>query len=90
MLGAHVMQQARRRFSTSMQQFTHDPRTDDCPQRLHCTYAQWMVPPGDALLTPAYISCLGAHARKKQAAAQLHICSAYPLPPYAPTLIVDA
>ena len=49
-----------------------------CPQRVHCTCAQWMVPlwEHDTPLKPAFIGALGAHAREKEAAAQLRVCTA--------------
>ena len=73
----HVMQQARRCFSTSLQQFTCDPRAGTCPSV--CTAQMesgwWPCGEHDAPLKPAFIGGLSAHARKKEAAAQLRMCT---------------
>jgi exonuclease III len=73
----HILQCARQSFSQILQQYSQDPGAADCPKRVHCMYAQWMLLQGEhnELPQPAYIAA-DMRADQKQAVAQLRLGAA--------------
>jgi hypothetical protein len=74
---ATIMEQARRLFCQQLAPYSHNPSDPDCPHRVHCMYAQWMLQAGDhsTLPVPMYISA-PMHRNTKLAMAQLRLGAA--------------